>query len=132
MPEPHLSEIWRNWALVGAAGLGVVVAFWRGFVADRQSRASRSQADTAQRTHNTEVFREAVGQLSHDRLEIRLGAIFTLQQIGKDNPEFDHYVIQVLTAYVRERSSGADPNDESDRDIREILDFLRQKYSKED
>jgi hypothetical protein len=124
--DPHISEIWRNWAIIVVGGAGLAIAIWRGYAADRQSRASRSQADTARRAHITEVYKDAVGQLSHERLEIRLGAIFTLKQISEDFPEFKHYVFQILTAYAKERSAGADPGEDVDRDMKEIMAFLHE------
>lgn len=71
------------------------------------------------------MFKDAIGQLSHERLEIRLGAIYTLTQISEDFPEFKHYVFQVLTAYVRERSSGADPDVDPGPDIVEALALIQ-------
>jgi len=126
MTDVEFSEFARNWAIVIGGAIGLVLAIWRGFAADRQSRASRSQADTARRAHTTEVFNTAVQQLSHERLEIRLGAIFTLRQISADFPEFEHYVFQLLTGYARERTATADPEAEATADIREIVDFLRE------
>jgi hypothetical protein len=124
MPDLHISEVWRNWAILVGGGAGLVIAVWRGYAADRLSKASQSQADIARRAHITEVYKDAVGQLSHERLEIRLGAIFTLKQIGEDFPEFRHYVFQILTAYVKGRSAGANPDEEVARDLKEIMDFL--------
>lgn len=129
MADPTLSEEARNWALVAAAFAGVGIAVWRGIAADRQSRATRSQADTARRAHVTEVFHEAVNQLTNERLEIRLGAIFTLRQISEDFPDFEHYVIELLTAYVRERTPGADPQSGPEPDIREVLSFMQSLLS---
>jgi len=131
MPEPHISEIWRNWAIIVGGGAGLALAIWRGYAADRQSRASQSQADTARRAHITEVYKDAVGQLSHERLEIRLGAIYTLKQISDDFPEFEHYVFQVLTAYAKQQSADADPEEDSQQDINEILEFLRENLERE-
>jgi hypothetical protein len=131
MADLHISEVWRNWAIIAGGGAGLVIAVWRGYAADRQSRASRSQADTARRAHITEVYKDAVGQLNHERLEIRLGAIFTLVRIYEDFREFRHYVFQVLAAYAREQSANADRQQESRQDIREILDFLRENLDEE-
>lgn len=92
--------------------------------ADRQSRASRSQAETARRAHTTEVFNDAVEQLNNDRLEIRLGAIFTLKQISEDFPEFRHYVVQLFTAYVKEQTAVSDAEEIPQNDIVEIVKFV--------
>jgi hypothetical protein len=127
----QLSELIRNWGIAVGGAIGIGLAFWRSLAADRQSLASRSQAETARRAHITEVFKDAVGQLSHERLEIRLGAIFTLSQISVDFPDFRHYVTQVLTAYVRERTAGANPDLEPPPDIREIMVFLQERLSEE-
>jgi uncharacterized protein YjbI with pentapeptide repeats len=53
----------------------------------------------------TERFGKAVEQLSDKaRLEVRLGGIYSLERIAKDSPQ-DHWVImEVLTAFVREKS----------------------------
>ena len=125
----EVSEVVRNWAIVLAGAVGVGLAVWRGFAADRQSRASRSQAEIARRAHTTEVFKDAVEQLSNDRLEIRLGAIFTLRQISDDFPDFKHYVFQLLTAYMKEQTAGSDPETDPSADIREIVEFLRTELT---
>ena len=104
--------------------LGLFLAVWRGLAADRQSRASRSQADVSRRAHITEVFNDAVKQLGSERLEMRLGAIYTLKQINNDFPDFKHYVFQLLSSYVRERTSGVDPTYKVEADVREIIDFF--------
>lgn len=124
-----MSEAIRNYAIVAGGVLGLILALWRVIVANRQSRASQSQADTARRAHTTEVFNEAVGQLGHDNLEIRLGAIYTLKQISEDFPEFDHYVFQILTAYVKERTAGVDAEIDPSIDIQEIMGLLRTRLT---
>lgn len=132
LSEVELSEVIRNWAIVIGGTIGVLLAIWRGIAADRQSRASRSQAEIARRAHTTEVFKDAVQQLSNERLEIRLGAIFTLRRISYDFPEFRYYVFQLLTTYLKEQTTGADPNLEPRADIREIVEFLRSELTSGD
>lgn len=124
------SEVIRNYAIVIGGVLGVGLAIWRGIAADRQSRASRSQADTARRAHTTEVFKDAVEQLNSGRLEIRLGAIFTLRQISEDFSEFRHYVVQLLTAYVKGRTAGLDAGEIPQKDVVEIVKFI-QEYQRD-
>lgn len=129
MTSVELSELVRNWAIVVGGTVGLILAFWRGIAFDRQSQASRSQAETARRAHTTEVFKDAVSQLNNDRLEIRLGAIYTLKQISDDFPEFKHYVFQLLTAYLKERTVGADPEAEPSVDVKEIMEFIRAELT---
>jgi uncharacterized protein YjbI with pentapeptide repeats len=79
-----------------AAGVAVAgVALARHFAqtnADRQRRI-------------TESFSKAVDQLGSDKLEVRLGGIYSLERISKESPAGDYWtVMENLTAFVRERS----------------------------
>lgn len=124
MDAVDLSEIVRNYAIVVGGLIGIAVGTWRAWSANRQSKAMLSQADTAHRSHITEVFGNAVALLGDERLEVRLGAIYTLQRIAADFPDFAPTVLALLSAFVRERSqeqqeAGVPP------DIQEIATFLR-------
>lgn len=77
----------------------------------------------------SEVFKDAVTQLGNDdKLEIRLGAVFTLSRIATDFPEFDETVTKLFTAYLRERSARTDADDEpTGADVEEILTFIQRR-----
>jgi hypothetical protein len=52
----------------------------------------------------TESFAKAVEQLGSDKLETRLGSIYTLERISQES-EREHWpIMEVLTAYVREHA----------------------------
>lgn len=52
----------------------------------------------------TEHFSKAIEQLGSKDMAVRIGGIYALERIAKDSPE-DHWtIIEVLNAYVRERS----------------------------
>ena len=126
----QLSELIRNYGLVLAAGVGVVLAWWRSRASNRQAVAALLQAEVAQRNHIVEMFNRAVDQLGSEKLEVRLGAIYTLKRISRD-PQYGDYrlpILETLSAYVRERTSG-DANTESPVDIREIMKFLNDSLS---
>jgi len=126
MTDPvEFSEIVRNYAIVFGGVAGLLIAFWRGLAANRQAKASLDQAAIARRGHVTELFNNAVGQLSDERLEIRLGAIYTLKQVSMDYPAFAGPVFQIFSAYVRERSRIIE-NDEPSADIRSIMELVRE------
>jgi Protein of unknown function (DUF2934)/Pentapeptide repeats (8 copies) len=78
-----------------AAGVSVAaVALVRHFAqtdADRQRRISES-------------FSKAVEQLGSEKLEVRLGGIYSLERISKESPDDYWTVMENLTAFVRERS----------------------------
>jgi hypothetical protein len=71
----QISELVRNYGLIVAAGIGVVLAWWRSRASNRQAIAALQQAAVAQRNHVVEMFSRAVDQLGNDKLEVRLGAI---------------------------------------------------------
>lgn len=52
----------------------------------------------------TDRFTKAVTQIGDDKLEVRLGGLYALERIAKDSPK-DHWtVIEILSAYVREKA----------------------------
>ena len=95
-----------------------------------QAIAALRQAEITQRDHVVEMFNRAVDQLGSEKLQVRLGAIYTLKRISRDAPYADYRVpiLETLTAYVRQRSRH-DTGDESPADIREILKFLNESLS---
>jgi uncharacterized protein YjbI with pentapeptide repeats len=53
----------------------------------------------------SERFSRATEQLGHESIHVRLGGIYSLEQIAKDSPE-DHWtVIEVLSAFIREEAT---------------------------
>jgi hypothetical protein len=57
----------------------------------------------------TERFSKAVELLGSENLDVRLGGIYALERIARDSQK-DHWtVMEILTAFVRERSIAANP-----------------------
>jgi hypothetical protein len=126
----QVSELVRNYGLVAAAALGVILAWWRSRASNRQAIAALRQAEVAQRDHVVEMFNRAVDQLGSEKLEVRLGAIYTLKRISRD-PQYADYrtpILETLTAYIRERTR-EDTGDESPVDVREIMNLLNEALS---
>jgi hypothetical protein len=106
--------------------VGVYLAWRRVSALSRQADASLQQAELARRDHVAELFNRAVGQLTHEKLEIRLGAIYTLRQIARDFPDLAEPTYELLTTYLRE--SGKNYGDaEPPIDVREIMKTLRNR-----
>jgi uncharacterized protein YjbI with pentapeptide repeats len=63
---------------------------------------AQTNADRQRRI--TESFSKAVEQLGSDKLEVRLGGIYSLERISKESPDDYWTVMENLTAFVRERS----------------------------
>jgi len=76
------------------------------------------------------MFNRAVDQLGSDKLEVRLGAIYTLKRLSRD-PQYADYrvpILETLSAYVRERTRN-DENTEPAVDVREIMALLTEELS---
>ena len=92
----------RNVGLIIAALTALPIAVWRSIVADKQSAASQSQADSAQRSLRNERYQKGAEMLGHERLSVRLGGIYALQRVAEEYPQ-EYYVqiMRLLSAFAR-------------------------------
>ena len=77
------------------AGLGVVGT---AYLAWRNSQLTEDK-------NVTERFSKAVEMLADEKLEVRLGGIYSLERIAKDSKEDHPVILEVLAAFIRERSA---------------------------
>ena len=116
-------------ALIIAGAIGIPLLAIRTFAANRSARAALEQAKaanqsaaaafelakTAANRHDeqttadrerriTESFAKAVEQLGSDKLETRLGAIYTLERIAQESEREYWPIMETLTAFVREHA----------------------------
>jgi len=126
MNDLQISEIVRNYGLIIGGLIGLYFAWKRVSASTRQADASLQQADLARRDHVAELFNRSVGQLTDNKLEIRLGAIYTLRQIAQDFPDLSAPTLELLATYLRE-SSKAYGDSEPPVDVREIMNILRDR-----
>jgi uncharacterized protein YjbI with pentapeptide repeats len=97
--------------LTGAA-IGAVMTLRQIRVSHDQLRVTRDQMlhtleTTQQQLHLTEQgqitdrYNRAVEQLGHEKAPVRLGALYSLERLAQDNPEYRQTVIDVFCAYLR-------------------------------
>jgi uncharacterized protein YjbI with pentapeptide repeats len=67
------------------------------------SRRHYAQTEADRQRRIVESFSKAVEQLGGDKLEVRVGAIFALERLSKESPDDYWTIMEVLTAFVRER-----------------------------
>jgi Pentapeptide repeats (8 copies) len=53
----------------------------------------------------TDRFSQAIAHLASDKVEIRLGGIYTLERLAQESPDDYWLTIEILTAFVREHSA---------------------------
>lgn len=89
------SDTLRNVGLLIAGGLTLIFALWRGWVA-------KCQADTAQKSLLNERYQTGSEMLGNDVLSVRLGGIYALEILARDNLEHYHIdVMNLFCAFVR-------------------------------
>jgi Pentapeptide repeats (8 copies)/Protein of unknown function (DUF2934) len=89
-PSEAISPLLTLAAGVAVAGVALVRHF--------------AQTDADRQRRITESFSKAVEQLGSEKLEVRLGGIYSLERISKENPDDYWAVMETLTAFVRARS----------------------------
>jgi len=133
------------------AVIGAPLLIWRVVTSQLQATAARHQVSIARQTHYTDLFTKAVEQLGAARsqnnsamdsgngnkttkqllpnIEVRLGAIFTLERIAQESEQDYWPVMEVLCAYLRSReNTGEFISLPKGQDIHEWIDdvpFLR-------
>jgi Protein of unknown function (DUF2934)/Pentapeptide repeats (8 copies) len=90
---------------IGAAIAGAIIAWAALRQADTASRRHKEQTDADRQRRLTESYSKAIEQLASEKIEERLGAIYTLEQISQESKRRYWTVMETLTAFVRERAS---------------------------
>jgi hypothetical protein len=122
----QFSEALRNFVLAGAAAAGAWIAWER--IPRERSKADveNKQADYSRKDQAWKLFNSAVTQIGDAKLEVRLGAIFTLNAIATDFEELSQPVIEFPTAYLRQRAPDYGDGDPPP-DVREIMRIIRNE-----
>jgi hypothetical protein len=87
------------------AGIGAAVSL-RQVQATRDqitetATASRNQLKLSEQGQVTDRYTRAVEQLGHEKAPVRLGALYSLEHLAQDNPEYRQTVVDVFCAYLR-------------------------------
>ena len=98
----------RNVGLVIGGAIALAIAGWRSVVADRQSRAAKRQAETAQADLLNKRYQEGAAMLGNEVLSVRLAGIYALERLAQDHPEQYHIeIMKSLCAFVRHPTKDA-------------------------
>lgn len=102
---PHTAIVNPVVAAIGAALL-IGAAILQAWTATRR-HVEQTNADRERRI--TESYSKAVEQLGSDKIEVRLGGIYTLERISRESPDDYWTVMETLCAFVRERAQWKEP-----------------------
>lgn len=97
---------------IGAAIGGAILA-WIAFGQMKTARLrheEQTKADNQRRI--TESFSKATEALASDKLEVRLGAIYTLEGVSQESDKHYWPVIETLCAFVRDKAHWREPEEQ--------------------
>lgn len=120
------APVFRDLAVGFAAVIGAILAWRRLRPASAQATAAGEQADLAKRAHVTELLNRAAGQLSDEKIEVRLAAIYILKDIATSFPDLANPIFEVLQAYLREADIDYG-DDEPPIEVREITSLVSRR-----
>jgi hypothetical protein len=64
-------------------------------------KATRQQLTLTEQGQITDRYTRAVEQLGHEKAPVRLGALYSLEHLAQDNPDYRQTVVDVVCAYLR-------------------------------
>ncbi len=67
----------------------------------------------------TDRFAEGIEQLSSDKLDVRIGGIYVLERVARDSAKDHPAVMEVLAAFIRERSREPWPPSDAGQPVQE-------------
>lgn len=105
LENPYISILYKIMGVIGIAGFFSLVTLHYSRKQTSAMERSNNIALKGQATSLFEHYSRAIEQLGNDKLEIRLGAISTLEIIANKSDEFYWQIMELLTAYIRENST---------------------------
>jgi uncharacterized protein YjbI with pentapeptide repeats len=99
--------------------VGAVFTAWSVYLTRKRDREQRRTDDKRIEVDRegqiTDRFSNAVEQLGHKSVDVRLGGIYALERIARDSPERDHRTtMEVLVAFVQVHAPKDSPKQKSD------------------
>jgi uncharacterized protein YjbI with pentapeptide repeats len=81
-------------------GLILSITAWVGY---RNFRVGEKNLKATEDKQVTERFSKSIEHLGNDKIDIRLGGIYALEQIAIDSPKYHWTIIEILSAFIREK-----------------------------
>ena len=107
--EPF-ADAWAALTPIGALLGGAAIAWAALRQAGIAARRHNAQTEADRQRRITESFSKAVEQLGSEKIEARLGGIYTLERISHESAAEYWTVMETLTAFVRERARWKEPD----------------------
>ena len=96
------STTFRNLGLIVAGMIALPLTLWRIRVADQQAKAAQEQVGTSQQSLLNEQYQKGAEMLGSEVLSVRLGGIYALARLARENSEEYHIqIMRLFCAFVR-------------------------------
>ena len=86
-------------------GIGAIILGGLAYTGWHYLRRTEDRFQHIDRQLITDRFSQAISHLASNKMEVRLGGIYTLERLAQDSPSEYWLTIEILTAFVRERSA---------------------------
>lgn len=99
---------WDGWLKIGgvATALTAVAALW---FSAQSLRSTRDQYGLSEQGQVTDRFSKAVEHLGSDKIDVRLGGIYSLERLARDSAKDQPTIIEILSAFVRTQAPADGP-----------------------
>jgi uncharacterized protein YjbI with pentapeptide repeats len=123
----------RSTILQALQAIGGAFFFVTAYVALKQLRVAEASRQLTEDKNLTDRFVKAAEMLAdRERMEVRLGGIYTLERIARDSPN-DHWtVMQLLIGFVEDRAKEPDAFDFLAKDITAALTAIGKRNVEND
>ena len=103
------SEVARNLAIVLGGGVGLWLAWSRTRSLNKQTATSELAEGQQRREHLLSLFESALEKLNSDKLEVRLGAVYILQEVMELDPDrYGQAAVHILANDLKSRGVDGD------------------------
>jgi hypothetical protein len=90
--------------MVAAAATSVLPFLaWRAWTARRLVEAEQRTAEATELGRSAEIMAQSFAGLGDDKVQIRVGSIYSLERQARERPKDQGPIVQTLAAFVRER-----------------------------
>jgi hypothetical protein len=137
--EAQIRDVWAKllWAGLTAVGLGMI---WRHIKSlttviensERTLAAAERNAFFAAQGAATDRYARAMALLSDEKLEVRLGGIYSLERLARESEKDHGPIMEVLAAFVREQVGWKEGEPAMARpraDVQAILTVLGRRHA---
>lgn len=104
LPPKELAALENTYRQLILTLLGGTLAAVTVYVGLRNLHVALRNQELAREGQITDRFSRAVEHLGSDKLDLRLGGIYALERIARDSPADQWTVVEVLSAFIRERA----------------------------